>query len=441
MIVLPEAFKKRMQTQRRDAQELFDALDTTAPTSIRINPNKPVKHFLDKADVPWCETGFYLEQRPSFTLDPLFHAGAYYPQEAGSMFIDAVLKKIQVPDDAVVLDLCAAPGGKSTILLDNLSDNALLVSNEIMRNRAYILRDSLTKWGNSNVMVTNKSAQDFSQCHGLFDLVLVDAPCSGEGMFRKDLKARNEWTENNTHICAVRQTDILNTIWPTIKEDGYLLYSTCTFNPAENDQQLLQLLGNLDAEIVSLDFPNTWGLESDSVGYSCLPHLMKTEGFFFVLIQKTEATPNYKIRKNNTKNRKVVEKNDVFPFTLDPKYRPVYLKDAFYQIPESQSEMMLHLNEILGCMKMGTRLGEVINRKFNPHFEWALAKEEPKEFNAYELSLKDALQFLKGNAIDVLAKDGWNLATFQGTGLGWFKKIGNRINNYYPKELRIRMEL
>ncbi len=434
---LPQDFISRIANERQDAQVLFDALNEEAPTSIRLNPNKLTNVFDDSDLVPWCAFGRYLTERPSFTKDPLFHAGAYYPQEAGSMFIHAALQQLELDDQTVALDLCAAPGGKSTILLDNLSKNSFLISNEIVRNRAFILRDTLSKWGASNSMVTNKSAADFGKLKGLFDLVLVDAPCSGEGMFRKDLDSRKEWSLGNAENCALRQNDILQEIWPALKTGAVLIYSTCTFNPEENDKQIQALLENYDCELIEFQFPENFGLEKSTFGYSCLPHLMRSEGFYFSAIRKTESCKTYDIRKP----KKQLTKESQFDLPLDDALCAVALHDHFYQVPKSQVDLMLHLNENLGSMKLGTRLGAYVNHKFIPHFEWALAHHAPKNFSRQELSNAEALQYLKGNNIDVQCADGWHLAVNQNFALGWFKKIGTRINNYYPKELRIRMEV
>ena len=435
--MLPEAFIQRVEAQRNDASDLFAALNGVAPTSIRLNPRKLAAIFPSSQIVPWCEYGRYLPKRPSFTKDPLFHAGVYYPQEAGSMFIHAILKQLALANETVALDLCAAPGGKSSILLDNLSSDALVISNEIVRNRAFILRDTLTKWGASNSMVTNKSASDFAKFSGLFDLILVDAPCSGEGMFRKDLDARTEWTPGNAATCALRQTEILDDIWPALKSDGFLIYSTCTFNPEENDKQIQLLLEKYDCELVDLNFPESFQLESSDFGYACMPHRMQTEGFYFSVVRKRESTKPYTIRKA----KKPKSKESIFPYPLDESLQSTEIQGNFYQAPKTQLELMLHLNEQMGTMKFGTRLGEFINQKFNPHFEYALANFGPSQFVKQELTLDQALNYLKGNNIEIDCKDGWNLASYQNFSLGWFKKIGNRINNYYPKELRIRMEL
>lgn len=434
---LPQDFISRITNERQDAQALFDVLNEEAPTSIRLNPNKLTDVFDDSDLVPWCAYGRYLTERPSFTKDPMFHAGAYYPQEAGSMFIHTILQQVELPENTVALDLCAAPGGKSTILLDNLSENALLISNEIVRNRAFILRDTLTKWGASNTMVTNKSAANLGKLGGLLDLILVDAPCSGEGMFRKDLDSRKEWSVGNAKTCALRQTDILHDIWPALKTNGILIYSTCTFNPEENDAQIQMLLENYDCELIEFQFPENFGLEKSTFGYSCLPHLMRSEGFYFSAIRKTETCKTYNLRKP----KKQIAKQDQFNLTLDDTLSAIALHGHFYQVPKSQEDLMLQLNENLGSMKLGTRLGEYVNHKFIPHFEWALAAKAPTDFKKAQLSMEQALQYLKGNNIEVDCIDGWHLACYDHFPLGWFKKIGNRINNYYPKELRIRMEV
>ncbi len=444
MTDFPKEFIDRLKAQRKDADALLQALNSDSPISLRLNPRKLCASFENDEVVPWCPSGRYLTERPSFTKDPVFHAGAYYPQEAGSMFIDAILKQLDLSSTCVALDLCAAPGGKSTILLDNLGDEALLISNEIVRSRAYILRDNLSRWGKSNVMVTNKSAADFSAFKGLFDLVLIDAPCSGEGMFRKDQNARNEWSSFNAKQCVLRQTEILDDIWPSIQEGGYLIYSTCTFNPEENHVQLARFISKNDCELVSLDFPESFNLDvvESQIGYSCLPHKMKTEGFYFAVLRKTEPTRNFQIKNKREQGRKVKVKSPELPnFRIPENHRVLYLNDSFYLVPEKQAEKMLHVQEQLGCMKFGVCLGEVIGNKWLPHFEYALSIYEKHDFPVVTLSLDEALQYLKGNPINIEGKDGWQIADFQGLSLGWLKKIGNRSNNYYPKELRIRMEL
>ena len=447
MIELPQDFTNRILKQRKDADEFLDALNTESPISIRLNPKKLISRFDDNLTVPWCAQGRYLKTRPLFTKDPLFHAGAFYPQEAGSMFVDAILKQLDLPKALVALDLCAAPGGKSTILLDNISESSLLISNEIVRNRAYILRDNLTRWGKANVLVTNKSATDFGALGALFDLVLVDAPCSGEGMFRKDQNARTEWSLKNAETCVHRQKDILDDIWPSIKQGGYLIYSTCTFNPSENEDQILRFLKDNECELFPMQFPASYNLEPiekqsyGTLGYVCLPHNMQTEGFFFSVLRKTASSPTVqlKIKKDNKKSKTPVVELPLFQSVEN--HEIAFVNDAFYMVPTLQAPLMHFIQSELSCMKFGVKLGELLGNKWIPHFEYALSFFDKSQFDVCKLSSDNALSYLKGNTFELEGKDGWHLMQYQDHALGWMKKIGRRSNNYYPKELRIKMEI
>ncbi|MGI8634527.1 MAG: methyltransferase RsmF C-terminal domain-like protein, partial [Segetibacter sp.] len=203
-------------------------------TSIRLNPLKPtdaIKKLPDQEDVPWCSTGRYLSERPSFTLDPVFHGGAYYVQEASSMFLDHIVKEIYKTEKLPqrVLDLCAAPGGKSTLLASALPDS-FIVSNEVIKTRVRILAENISKWGSEHVVVTNNDPKDFKRISGYFDLMVVDAPCSGSGLFRKDTDAINEWSEANVQMCSLRQQRILADAIGALKQNGFLVYSTCSYS-------------------------------------------------------------------------------------------------------------------------------------------------------------------------------------------------------------------
>ena len=244
MISLPPAFTERMQQLLgNESETFFQALVSESPTSIRLNPEKTVNTDLPFSEllsrqVPWCSNGYYLKERPSFTSDPLLHGGAYYVQEASSMFLQVVLQQITEDTPLRVLDLCAAPGGKSTLLANNLPKDSLLVSNEVIKSRASILKENIIKWGYDHIVVTNSDPNRFTGMKGAFDMILVDAPCSGEGMFRKDEKAITEWSENNLRLCEERQKRILSDVWDALAPGGYLVYSTCTYNPGENEDIL-----------------------------------------------------------------------------------------------------------------------------------------------------------------------------------------------------------
>ena len=290
--MFPEGFIKRIQTQKYiDAEDLLKALEEPSPVSIRINRSKWNKNPLNSEPVPWCKDGFYLKYRPSYTLDPLFHSGCYYPQEASGMFLEqAILQTTDSLENIRVLDLCGAPGGKSTHLSDLIGPDNLLVANETIRSRAAILAETLTKWGSGNTIVTQNDPSVFSRLSGYFDIIVVDAPCSGEGMFRGST-APDEWSVSNTVHCAERQKRILMDVWPALKENGILVYSTCTFNPGENEENIKWLTGKHEAEIVRLNIAEFKGITEIDYqgvcGYGFYPDKIRGEGFFLSVIRKT----------------------------------------------------------------------------------------------------------------------------------------------------------
>ena len=221
-----------------DYGKLVTSLNSEQPVSIRLNPMKPFAFRFGERAVPWCGSGFYLQGRPTFTFDPLFHAGCYYVQEASSMFVEQALRRYVGKEPVVMLDLCAAPGGKSTHLRSLLPEDSLLVANEVIRNRSQILAENLTKWGHPDVVVSNSDPSDFARLEEFFDVILTDVPCSGEGMFRKDPVAVSEWSPENVEICWQRQRRIISDIWPCLKPGGILIYSTCTYNTKENEDKI-----------------------------------------------------------------------------------------------------------------------------------------------------------------------------------------------------------
>lgn len=266
------------------ADRIVAALAAEPEVSVRVNPFKLSlaalrEHFdpLAGEPVPWAaEEAFYLRERPSFTLDPLFHAGAYYVQEASSMYVGVLLERALTAlgrrTGLHVLDLCAAPGGKTTQLLSHLDDTSLLVANEVVPARATVLAENVARWGCSNVAVTQSDPSAFTAMRGFFDVVVTDVPCSGEGMFRKDERAVAEWSPDAVRLCAARQRRIVGDVWPALAAGGYLIYSTCTFNPFEDEDNVAWICAEL--------------------GGSCLemrhfyPGEDRGEGFFAALIHK-----------------------------------------------------------------------------------------------------------------------------------------------------------
>ena len=259
---LPQAFIERTRQLLGETQyPLFEeALQTEVPVSIRPNATKCAKE-VEGEPIPWASSGVYLKNRPTFTFDPLFHAGCYYVQEASSMFVERVLQAY-VKEPVVMLDLCAAPGGKSTLCRSVLPEGSLLIANEVMRNRSQILAENLIKWGHPEVIVTNNDPADFTDLTHLFDVILTDVPCSGEGMFRKDQVAVDEWSLENVDVCWKRQRRILTDIWPALKPGGLLIYSTCTFNREEDEDNVAWIAKELGAEILPVPMEEGWGIMS-----------------------------------------------------------------------------------------------------------------------------------------------------------------------------------
>ena len=301
MIQLPSDFIAQMIVLlgEDDFKKFQEAIEGERITSIRTNEHKVTNEVNDATIVPWCSNGFYLENRPVFTMDPLFHAGCYYAQEASSMFVEQAIRQHwneMDEEEPLFLDLCAAPGGKSTLLASLLNGKGWLVCNEVMKSRMGILDENITKWGASNVTVTNNDPKDFGQLNGLFDLILIDAPCSGEGMFRKDDKAIEDWSLDNVQLCCERQRRIVADVFPALKEGGLLLYSTCTYNAEEDEKNVQWIAENLGAEILEIKTEEEWNVTTQGAGYHFYPHKTKGEGFFLSILKKTSDEDSTKIK-------------------------------------------------------------------------------------------------------------------------------------------------
>jgi len=284
-----------------DHQKLLESLVTEPAVSIRVNLHKKaLTTFTNELElIPWCKDGFYMKERPVFTLDPLFHAGAYYVQEASSMIVGHAFSQL-FPEtkNLRILDSCAAPGGKSTQLVSLLDDSSLLISNEIMRNRAMILSENMQKWGQSNVVVTNGDPKLLGNIPGYFDAMIIDAPCSGEGMFRKDETAVKEWSLANVAMCVQRQKQIVGDLWNSLKENGVIFYSTCTFNTNENEELARWICEEFGAESIKISIDESWGITPVELtgihSLRCFPYKCKGEGFSLMVLRKTASSEKHK---------------------------------------------------------------------------------------------------------------------------------------------------
>ncbi len=443
LLPLPSAFTSRIEAQwgLSEAASLCQALNDTARTtvSIRINPLKTIGVPDDAIAVPWCEGGYILPQRPDFTADPLLHAGCYYVQEAASMSVRLAYEAMEC-QPAIMLDLCAAPGGKSTLWRSLMPWGTLLVANEPVRQRAMVLRENLQKWGHPDTMVCQAMPKDFASLTGLFDVIAADVPCSGEGMFRKDMGARKEWSEHNATACARLQREIVQDVWPALREGGYMVYSTCTFNPAENEENIRWICQELGATIVPLKSKDGWGVSDEGGMLHFLPHRSLGEGFFLALLQKTAPAATMRLRKT--------EKTSSLPHGwLADEHDFVGLTHKDGSVSALRHTLLPAVSAIRAAshtIMTGIQLAVAKGRKLQPDHALALSTAlNPDAFDRVELSYEEALQYLSRQALTLSPETprGYVLATYKDHPLGFMNNLGTRANNLYPNEWRIRRAL
>lgn len=479
-------------------EKLAAALEQEAPISLRINQwtvdsgqltvtvqCNSVAHcplstvHCPLIQVPWCNEGFYLDQRLTFTFDPLFHAGYYYVQEASSMFVGQVLKQYVSEGPAVMLDLCAAPGGKSTHARSLLPEGSLLVANEVIRNRSQILAENLTKWGHPDVVVTNNDPADFSPLGAFFDVILTDVPCSGEGMFRKDPVAIDEWSPENVEICWQRQRRIIADIWPSLKPGGILIYSTCTYNTKEDEENVQWICDEFGAEVLPVDIAEAWNITGNLLAganfpvYRFLPHKTKGEGFFLAVLRKPAADTDSYLEGNRFMNRSLTAgasdgnggkssrkkaaaargKASPLPvgkeqialakswLTAPEAYEISVDGTTIRAFPKDHTDELVLLRQSLRIVQAGVTLGEVKGKDLIPAHGLAMSYILQKSaFHTEEITYEQAIAYLRKEAISLseTAPRGYVLLTYKSIPLGFVKNIGNRANNLYPQEWRIR---
>lgn len=467
---LPASFVESTRTLLGDEEynKLSAALQEEPPVSIRLNQYrmKNGKWRMANNPLPWCHTGFYLDQRLTFTFDPLFHAGCYYVQEASSMIVEQVLKRY-VTKPAVMLDLCAAPGGKSTHARSLLPEDSLLVANEVIRNRSQILAENLTKWGHSGVVVTNNDPADFRTLTSFFDVILTDVPCSGEGMFRKDSGAIDEWSQENVDICWQRQRRIITDIWPSLRPGGLLIYSTCTYNTKENEENIAWMQQEFGAEVLPIDVEPDWNITgnllvgADFPVYRFLPHRTKGEGFFLATLRKPYSAEEEPFSKNAQagffKNLKKKNKKGTgtSPSLLSKEHLTVAANWLIHPdnfelstngmnltaFPKEFVDELAVLQQSLRIVRSGLPLGELKGKDLIPDHALAMSSElKQSAFPTEELSYEQAIAYLRKEAISLseTTPRGYLLVTYRHVPLGFVKNIGNRANNLYPQEWRIR---
>lgn len=420
------------------------ALDEEPVVSVRHNDNKRFSA-LSGDTVPWAVAGNYLPNRPAFTADPQFHAGCYYVQEASSMFIEQIVRQ-HVASPVRALDLCAAPGGKSTHLLSLLPQGSMLVSNEPMPLRAQVLAENVIKWGNASAVVTKNEPADFAPLRNFFDFVLVDAPCSGEGMFRKDAYAVEQWSLSNVRQCAKKQREILSDIWESLRPGGLLVYSTCTFNREENEDCVEWIAETLGAEPLSVEVCSEWNITGSLTTkglpvYRFIPGRTKGEGLFMALLRKAGDAPLSQPRPPRVKFADAKVVREVQKWIKQPAaFDFVMHDDSVIAMPKEHAAAMSLLNQKLRVLHCALPLAQVKNNKMLPVHALAMSSElESSAFKVVEVEREKALSYLHREALQFAGEPvGYLLLAYKGVPLGFVKNIGNRANNLYPAEWRIR---
>lgn len=473
---LPVDFVQEMRATlpHAEADRLLNALAETEPvTSIRLNVAKCAAYGIDGKDggasaasgdagaVPWCAEGRYLDMRPQFTFDPLLHAGCYYVQEASSMFLAQAVGQYVGRDPCVALDLCAAPGGKSTHLRSLLPEGSLLVSNETVRQRANILAENMAKWGHPDVIVTNNTAKDFCRLPSAFDLIVTDVPCSGEGMFRKDGQAVSEWSLDNVGMCSRRQRDIIADVWPALKIGGLMIYSTCTFNIHEDEENVRWIADELGAEALPVGVKSEWNITGNLIPgadfpvYRFLPGITRGEGFFMAVLRKKcgdegmPLTTRKEVRKAKSKVAAVppemkkaltavkswITDSDTYEFVPMPNGTVAAFPTPYIYMLRAMQQQGFRM------LFAGVSVATLKGKDVVPAHQFAMSLAlDRSAFSSIEVSYRDAVSYLQGSALTlpVTAPRGYVLITYRGVPLGFVKNLGNRANNLYPQEWRIR---
>lgn len=439
---LPEAFIAQMQELLPDYTAFADALAQPASVAVRLNPFKTRP--LAQISLPWCPLGYALPERPIFALDPRWHAGAYYVQDASCMLLEAVLTQLNLQPQ-LILDACAAPGGKATHLA-TLYPEALVLANEVIKSRAAILAENVAKWGCPNMAVSRLDPAAFAALPDSFDLVLADVPCSGEGLFRKDTAARNEWSLAQVALCASRQRRILSELWECLKPEGILIYSTCTFNCHENEEQLAWMQAELGAEAVDWTLPASWPIVQQTGCLRCYPHQAGGEGFFLTVLRKPEgrqARPRQTARLETLPARESQRLQDWL--TGDYDYGYGSQGDTLLAWPRRYQQPLQQLSQLRN-VRFGTPLAEIKGKQgkdLRPSAELALANGLNRAaFASLHLDLEQVTRYLQGEAIYDLppGTDGHTLVCFEGWPLGWAKRVEQRANNLFPQAWRLRMK-
>ncbi|HUR31543.1 MAG TPA: hypothetical protein VMZ69_08920 [Saprospiraceae bacterium] len=441
----PQEFVKRMYNQLgAEAEEFFNALSDPSPTSIRLNHKKGEASFSGLDKVPWCDEGYYLPNRPAFHLDPFWHGGAYYVQEASSMILDAVLNQIITNSDPKTwLDVCAAPGGKTGILAKHLGPHDILIANEVVSQRRSVLRENLYKAGYLNTFITAEQPSSFKE--PFVDIMLIDAPCAGEGMMRKEPEAIKQWSPSLVRECSLMQQRIVHSAIRALRPGGILIYSTCSYSKAENIENVREFGEKFPLTSMPLEFPADWKIkevvDKGVTGYQLYPHNVKGEGLFFAVLQNQSQQDEvqHRVRKQTS------------AFALLPTWLNNHLAqpEMWRLRKESVSNEFIHVDAEEKANDLLTRFpraelvaeaGQLKGKDFIPSHFLAMANLYASSQNKIELDLDKSLDYLERNTntLPVVDENGWYLIFFQNTCIGWAKSTSQGWKNHYPLHWRLR---
>jgi 16S rRNA C967 or C1407 C5-methylase (RsmB/RsmF family)/NOL1/NOP2/fmu family ribosome biogenesis protein len=445
--MLPEDFINRISKQHYiDAAGLTEALEKPSPASVRINPHKWAHPVTRYERVKWEPQGYYLPGKPLFTPDPLFHAGVYYPQEASSMFTGEVFRQVTAGLDGLrVLDLCGAPGGKSTHLSALLCGNGFLIANEVIHSRAAVLAENVTKWGMGNTVVTQNDPSAFASLPGFFDVIVVDAPCSGEGMFRNP-SAIQEWSPHNAKLCSERQRRIVMEAWPALKPGGVLIYSTCTFNPAENEENISWFRNNTESVPVGIKIDDSIGIKIvhyDGIeGYGFYPGRVQGDGFFIAVLRKPDGNSNYNLRTRAVSQKPSIKISDLADRMITMERDRLIMSGNRIIALATDRGGFDYIKDRLTVIKSGTMIGETKNDSFIPAHDLAMSvRQKEGAWPVYDATYEEAVSYIRLEQFRIAGMPrGRILIRYRGVPLGFVNNLGNRLNNGYPQAWRMRMD-
>ncbi|MBR5685649.1 MAG: rRNA cytosine-C5-methyltransferase [Muribaculaceae bacterium] len=439
---LPQEFIVQLRGLLPDEWEaLTRAITSSEPSvAVRVNGARGVGVPDGACRVAWCDQGYYLQDRQQFTFDTDWHAGRYYVQDASSMFIAHVIRHL-VHEPVRYLDLCAAPGGKTTAALQALPTGSLVVANEIVPPRARVLADNVIRWGHPRCVVTSNAPAQVGKLTHFFDVIATDVPCSGEGMMRKDDEAVSQWSPQLVEQCAERQRGILTDVWNALRPGGLLIYSTCTYNRQENEEIADFIVRELGATSLEVPVEPEWNIHpaigSDCHCYRFMPYRVDGEGLFMAVFRKDGDSPRQDIRIKEKSSKKADETAKNW-LSSPNDYAVSQQGDLMIAAPQDIRREVDALRASLNVLHAGVELATLMGRKTVPHHALAMSVERDKDaFPICEVDYPTALRYLRGESITVDGPRGYVLIAHKGAIQGFANNLGNRANNLYPKSLRI----